>query len=316
MHKVEGITPKDDAFHGSKRLSAEWWYFDGVFSDEYSFHIGIRTFSRKKKGRAILFFELYKQDTIIFEKKKRYRFKDLQISKEFPSVHIQQQPIMELDEKEYEKNNKWTYHVTFTIDNCSADLTFSSLTEGFKVETKKESWTVAVPKATVQGTITYPKETLSVNGIGYHDHNWNYTLSTAITYGKGWYWGKIKGKRYNIVWANVLKRSGFQDLLAIVNVDNNGFFPIDPAKIKFITSRFTRYRHRKIPSSFTLSFNDTIKQKKIMATIHMDVDHIHYSKVLLASYWRYHVKVKGEIRIDDSVESIDDLQIMEYLSMI
>ena len=44
---VDDILPSDDAFHGSpKRISAEWWYFDAIFSNKYSAHIGFKTFSR------------------------------------------------------------------------------------------------------------------------------------------------------------------------------------------------------------------------------------------------------------------------------
>ena len=45
----------------------------------------------------------------------------------------------------------------------------------------------------------------------------------------------------------------------------------------------------------------------------MNVTNLHYSKVLSAPYWRYHVKIKGFIEIDGNKENIDDIQIMEYL---
>ncbi|MFO8078537.1 MAG: lipocalin-like domain-containing protein [Thermoplasmatota archaeon] len=316
MHNVEPIQPKDDAFHGSKRVAAEWWYFDGVFSDNYSFHIGIRTFSRKKQGMALIFFELYHEDTIIFEKKKRFRFNQFHTSTDFPLVKINDKQVMGFDVIKYKENQEWIYRVTVSIDDCSADLSFSAITEGFKIETKKESWTVALPKARIQGEISYDGKTVSVDGIGYHDHNWNYRPSSVLTYGKGWYWGKIKSQSFNIVWANVLKRSGLQDLLAIVNVDGNGFYAVNPENIVFNANNFIRYKRRKIPTFFTFNFRDTVKKKQIEASLSIDVKHIHYSKVFIASYWRYHVGIKGKIVVDDTVENIDNLQIMEYLSMV
>ncbi len=315
MHNVEPIEPKDDAFHGSKRVAAEWWYFDGVFSDNYSFHIGIRTFSRKKQGMALVFFELYHEDTIIFEKKKRFPFKQFHTSSDAPLVKINDEQIMGFDIKKYKEKQEWVYHVTVSIDDCSADLFFSGITKGFKIE-EKESWTVALPKAKIHGEITYDGKTVPVDGIGYHDHNWNYRLSSFFTYGKGWYWGKIKSKSFNIVWANVLKRSGYHDLLAILSVDEDGFYSVNQENIIFKADKFIKYKRRKIPSFFTFNFNDMVKEKRIEASLTIDVKHIHYSKVFLASYWRYHVQVKGKIVVDDTVEEIDNLQIMEYLSMI
>lgn len=316
MHHVEPIIPKDDGFHGAKKLSAEWWYFDGVFSEDYSFHIGIRTFSRKNRGRGTLFFELYHNEKIIFEKKKRFSFKEFETSKEYPSVRIQNQKILDFDEIRYKKYGEWIYHITCLFDNCSVDLYFTNITQGFKIESNKESWTVALPKAKILGFIEYNGNKLLVDGIGYHDHNWNYTLLSALTYGKGWYWGKIKSKTFNIVWANVLKRSGYQDLLAIVSINQNGFYNINPKNIIFKPEKYKNYKNRKIPSQIHLYFKDIINQIPINVKIIMDVEHIHFTRVFFASYWRYHIKVKGSISVNKVTEHIDDKQIMEYLKII
>ena len=45
---VTPIIPSDDAFHGSLRhIGAEWWYFDALFADDLSIHVGYKTFSKK-----------------------------------------------------------------------------------------------------------------------------------------------------------------------------------------------------------------------------------------------------------------------------
>ena len=316
MHDVQQIIPKDDGFHGSKKLSAEWWYFDGVFSGGYSFHIGIRTFTRKNRGRVILFFELYKDDRVLFEKKKKFSFKEIITKKEYPSVKINNKSILDFDINRYQKENEWVYHITVSIDDCHADLLFTSITKGFKIETEKESWTVAIPKATVQGKIEYKGKTLKVDGIGYHDHNWNYTLMSAFTYGKGWFWGKIKSDTFTVVWANVLKRSGFQDLLAIVSPDYNGFFNINPDNMKFEITSYQKFHRRSIPSSIHLSFQEFIDSHPIHVDVTMKVENVHFTKVFFASYWRYHVHINGLVSLDKKTEQIDKMQIMEYLNMI
>jgi hypothetical protein len=316
MHHVQKIIPKDDGFHGSKKLAAEWWYFDGVFSDGYSFHVGIRTFTRKNRGRVILFFELYKDDHIIFEKKQKHSFKEIKTTTDFPSVRVNNESVLDFDMKRYQENNDWVYHINVSIDDCRADLSFTGIAQGFKIETEKESWTVAVPKALVQGTIEYEGKTLSVDGIGYHDHNWNYTLMSAFTYGKGWFWGKIKSDTITIVWANVLKRSGFEDLLSIVCPDHNGFFNINPKNISFEITSYQRFKRRSIPSCIHLSFQDNVKSLPIHLDVTMDVGHVHFTKVFFASYWRYHVHIRGSVSVDETKERIDSMQIMEYLSMI
>jgi predicted secreted hydrolase len=218
--------------------------------------------------------------------------------------------------RRYEQDGTWVYHLQCTIDDSSADLVFTGITQGFKIETPKESWTVALPKATVTGTITHNGKTLRVDGMGYHDHNWNYTILSALTYGKGWYWGKIKSNTFTIVWANVLKRSGYQDLLAIVAIDHNGFYNVDPANMIFEPTKYQRYKRRKIPSQISLSFKEKKNGTLIEGSFLMEVQHVHYTKVFFASYWRYHVAIKGSITVKDTTEHIDTMQIMEYLSMI
>ena len=146
-----------------------------------------------------MFFELYEKEKAIIEKKIRYKFKHFETSKKIPLVKIMNKSIMEFDVEAYQKNNHWIYNVILNIDDCSANLTFTGITKGFKIETKAESWTVALPKAKVTGKIQFYGNKMNVEGIGYHDHNWNYTLLSALTYGKGWYWGKIRSKSYNIV---------------------------------------------------------------------------------------------------------------------
>jgi len=316
IHNVEPISPVDDAFHGSKkRLSAEWWYFDGIFSNKYSFHIGIRTFSRKKLGIVLLFFELYEKEKVILEKKIRYKFKHFETSKKIQCVKIMNTSIMEFGVDAYQKNNQWIYDVNLHIDDCCANLTFTGITEGFKIETNAESWTVALPKAKVTGEIHFNGKKMNVEGIGYHDHNWNYTLLSVLTYGKGWYWGKIKSNSYNIVWANVLKRSGFWDLLSVVNEDQSSFYNINPEKMVFELKKYVQKHRRKLPTQFVLKIDDICNNIPIEVNVTMDVKDIHHSKVLFASYWRYHVQVNGYISVNNNKESIDTIQMMEYLSI-
>lgn len=71
------ILPIDDAFHGSaKHVAAEWWYFDAIFTNNYSLHIGCRTFSQKKFGIVSPFLEIYKDGKLEVEAVKRYFFRD------------------------------------------------------------------------------------------------------------------------------------------------------------------------------------------------------------------------------------------------
>jgi len=311
---VENITPADDAFHGSpKRISAEWWYFDAIFNNNYSMHIGFRTISRKKIGIVSPFIEIYKNGILENQRRKRFLFKNFKTSKEFPIVKLFNNPIIEFDNYKFKDKQQWTYKIKYNIEDIKINLIFKGLTKGFKIETKAESWTVSLPKAEVIGEITTNGKKMIVEGIGYHDHNWNYSILSALTYGKAWYWGKIRSDKYTIVWANVVKKSNKQDLLAIINKDRDTYYNVNPKKIDFQTNEYIKDHHRKMPTKFKLIIDDVIKNNEIKAEIDIKVTNLHFSSVLSAPYWRYHVQNKGYISINNKKEIIDNIEIMEYL---
>ena len=162
-------------------------------------HIGFRTISRKKIGIVSPFIEIYNKGTLEKQKRKRFLLKNFQTSKEFPIVKLFNNSIIEFDNYKFKDKQKWIYKINYHIEDIKINLIFKGLTKGFKIETDAESWTVALPKAEVIGEIVINGKKMIVEGIGYHDHNWNYSLLSALTYGKAWYWGKIRSENYNIV---------------------------------------------------------------------------------------------------------------------
>lgn len=312
---AEKITPEDDAFHGSpKHVAAEWWYFDAVFNNGYSAHLGFKTFSRGKIGLVSPTIELYKNGNLIVQKQKRHLFKNFETSKKYPKAEVLNKPVIRFDNEKYKKTSAWVYNYNLKIDEYSVDLDFIGLTEGFKIETKNESWTVALPKAKVKGEIQLQDEKINVEGIGYHDHNWNYSLLTVMNYGIGWYWGRISSKTFNIVWAKIVKSSNKYELITVVNEDNNGFYNINPRNIVFRLNKFSGKGRKKIPKIITIRIDDNVNGKNIRADVTMEAEKIHFGKALVAPYWRYHIKSSGFISINNKKEKVEDnYSIAEYL---
>ena len=154
---------------------------------------------------------------------------------------------------------------------------------------------------------------MNVEGIGYHDHNWNYSLLTVMNYGIGWYWGKISSKTFNIIWAKIVKSSNRYELITVVNKDNNGFYNVNPENIMFKLDNFIGKRRKKIPTTISIKINDNIDGEIIEADVKMKTDKIHFGKALVAPYWRYHMDSSGFISINGKKEEIDDICIAEYL---
>ena len=311
---AEKITPKDDAFHGSpNRIAAEWWYFDAVFDNGYSTHLGFKTFSRGKIGLVSPMIELYKDGDLLTQKQSRYLFRDFKTSKEYPEAIISKKQVIRFDNERYEKTGEWAYNFNLRIDEYFVDLDFVGSTNGFKIETENEGWTVALPKAKVKGEIKIKDEKISVEGTGYHDHNWNYSLLTVMNYGIGWYWGKISAETFNLIWAKIVKSSNRYELIAIVNEDNNGFYNINPRNVIFTLNDFFGRGRKRIPKSISFRINDKINRKNIEADIEMKADKIHFGKALVAPYWRYHMKPSGFISINGKKEEVKNVCIAEYI---
>lgn len=307
---AEAITPKDDAFHGSRRhIAAEWWYFDALFSNDHSIHVGLRTFSKKKYGLFAPFIEFYKDGDLIIEETLRLPMNKVNISKEKPSVLYDNSEIMQLN---HNKQNQWEYIVDLQTKTCGCNLSFVGTTPGWKFETPAESWTVALPKAQVKGSIIFDGKQMNVEGMGYHDHNWNYTMVTVMNYGQGWYWGKIASKSFNIVWAKIVKSNKYE-ILAVVNKDNDTFYNIDPKNINIEVTDFVKVGRFKTPSHFTVRIHEDINGVPLDVDVEMESYGIHYNSVIVAPYFRYHVKSKGYIAFGSDKENVNDQQIMEFL---
>ena len=316
--KPTDIKPKDDAFHGSLNfLDIEWWYFDAVLEGGYSLHVGIRTFHIKKQGIVKSRIEVYKNGKILVEAVKTDPFNKFHISDEIPLIELDGKRIMELNLEKYKKTGEWSYNITLKIENHAVDLTFTGSTRGWKIETSNyNSWAVALPKAKVSGTMTIDGRSIPVNGIGYHDHNWDYSVVTALK-NIGWLWGRIIGDTLNVVWAKTLITREKHNLLAVINQDGNEnkYFSINPNNIVFIPRKFVKKNGRWIPMNFVFKMKDSICNTPIDIDIYMETLDIHHSRIFTAHYWRYHVKTDGYITLGSKTEKIvNKTQIIEFLS--
>lgn len=304
------ILPKDDAYHESNSfIASEWWYFDAIFSNNYSLHVDFTTFTKNQKITSSAI-EIYKNGKLIVKEIKRHLFEDVQLSENFPFVKLNDKKIMEFDLERYNKKGEWVYNFSNKIGNHHVDLNFIGTTKGFKFDTGAESWAVALPKAKVKGELSINGKKIKVEGIGYHDHNWNSTISTVLNIW-GWYWGKVSSKKMNLVWAYVKKTPKDGKLRCVVNHDDKGFINIDPNKIHFKTVKYLISHRRKIPTTFVIRFNDILNNIPIKIDININVVESHFKSVLIFPYWRHHIKATGFMSIGDYKEEVNSTNIME-----
>jgi len=318
--KAENIVPVDDAFHGDINLiDVEWWYFDGIFNNEYSVHLGVRTYHLKNSGFIESRINIYKKGKVEVEATKKDFFSNFNISYDSPDLEINGKPIIKFDKEYYKKTGKWRYQVSLKINDNEVDLIFVGTTQGWKIETSETCWTVALPKAKVTGEMRFKGKTITVEGVGYHDHNWGYSATTIFT-NIGWFWGRVNGDTLTITWAKTMITPERGDLLAIVNQDSDNkkeYYSINPTNISFSAKKFIKKNRQSVPTEFNLQIINAISDDDILvnADINMKTVYLQHSRIFTAHYFRYHVKADGKISLGSKTESLDDkTQIMEFLS--
>ncbi len=316
VEKINEILPKDDAFHGTTSFpSIEWWYFDSMFVQNYSVHIGFKIITFQGLNLLKPSINIYQGTTLIANETKILTPVDFTVSQDRPYIEIGSNPVMDFNEKDYENNGEWKYHICYKIGDVGVNLQFLSETKGWKYETLHEGWTVAIPQGKVFGTISFDSQKFEVTGRGYHDHNWNFSLQTPAR-GWSWYWGKITGDTLNLAWAEI-KDTGilpqtFSDNLGVLNTQLDEFITIDPENIHFSAESFVFKDNRFIPTIFHL----TLDQDDVFIDVTLTSIDLHRSdpSVMTLHYWRYFVSVTGVISYKNTTEYLDEkLQIMEYM---
>jgi len=319
---VSDITPKDDNFHGSKYLlDIEWWYFDAVFENGLSAHIGFRIYHIRGIGILQTRINLYENGVLIKEKINRHLLTNITFDTKNPIIIINDKTVLNFFIDKSKKESPWIYNINLKIEDIILKLRFTGLTQGWKIETESTCWTVPLPNANVKGTISYNGKTQPVNGSGYHDHNWGYSPTTVLQ-NIGWYWGRISSKTLHITWANTITSERIQDLITVVNKSFNSnnqqqsYIHIHPDNINLITSNYKKQNKITIPESFELSFSQPLNGKDTLVSAHLKMNtiDIHYDRIFIINYWRYHVEVSGSIQYGKIKEIINRKpQIIEYL---
>ena len=323
---AEDILPQDDAFHGVMSVAdVEWWYFDAIFENGYSVHVGVRIFhSGGRSGIVRARFEIYKDGLVEASAVKTALLKDLRISQAIPFIYFDDHNVIQFDADHYKKTGEWAYRVSFQMKQYAVDLTFRRIMKGWKIETPRNSWAVPLPKAMVDGTIHIQDTVLQVRGIGYHDHNWDYSLLTTWMRNTGWYWGRIIGNAGSVIWAQTIEKKEKKNTIVIINQDkqhlNGGmeFITIPPDNISFSVGHFVRDHQQWIPKEFSIDISYVpLSGGSTPIEIHLTLssNEIHHTRILAVHYWRYHVKTNGTLSIGSMNETFHDkMQIIELLS--
>jgi hypothetical protein len=132
-------------------------------------------------------------------------------------------------DKNFIKGDLSHYALHIEDSEKSLDLELDSKMRGFtshscfRDETKYMYWVVPQPRGRAQGKFQTKEETLSIDGLGYRDHNWlNFYPLNVIEY---WDWGRVYDKEFTFIFADIVttKRLGNAHIKPLVIYDSSKF---------------------------------------------------------------------------------------------
>lgn len=301
--QIYNLTDKDVCYHGiDLNHPFEWWYFDGVLTNNYSFEFHINIGISDKAGIVVPMLNLYDESELIYHAEEYIPISKFNASNNVPVIYLNGKKIIEGSFQ----NNKWSFTLNVEMKNCTMNVTFNSTSTGWKSNILDMWWYgVIQPRAKVSGIIKYNGSNISVNGTGFHEHAWQGRFPTV----KGWYWGKFVSTNFSIIWAQLIKYPWEQYTLMVLNEKDDGYKLLSSSNISIDFNNFTGTYFRKIPTSFQFTYKDNetffnAQSHKRFVT--------HQRSIGIFNYWRYHVRTSGRIRHQGIIDEFDNIQIMDF----
>ncbi len=201
---------EDDALHidvGTKN-QFEWWYFDAHLEGGYTlvafFYAAIPN-PGLDQGKIAVELTLLRPDGRKTQKVVKYKKPDFYASREKPDVKIGENYM----KVEFHDDGLPVYEIFLEDEDLMFHLTYKAQVKGWKPGTGYShfgdmghfAWVVPFPRASVEGTVRDGDNTMSVKGVGYHDHNWlNFSFQSIIKY---WMWGRIYSENFTVSYAYI-----------------------------------------------------------------------------------------------------------------
>jgi predicted secreted hydrolase len=198
--------PENDGLHidMKKRGNFEWWYFDARLDNGYM-AVGFFRAKHERTGKTGVEITIYKPNGDKIQKIFNYRRSDFKASKEDANVQIGNNYI----KVDYSSQKLPLYEIFLDEDDLGIHLFYKPKIRGWMPgegftefgTLGQFGWSVAIPRADVEGKIEVNNEEINVKGIGYHDHNWlTFNLMRVVQY---WYWGRIYSENFTIIYAYI-----------------------------------------------------------------------------------------------------------------
>ncbi len=199
---------EDDALHidVGKKNQFEWWYFDAHLEGGYTlvaFFYAAYPNPGLDTGKIAVEMTLLRPDGRKTQKLIKYKKPDFYASREKPDVKIGENYM----KAEFGDDGLPIYEIYIEDEDLMFHLTYKSVVKmwmpgnGYShfANLGYFAWVVPFARASVTGTVRDGTDTMTVSGVGYHDHNWlDFSFQSIIEY---WMWGRVYSDNFTIAYA-------------------------------------------------------------------------------------------------------------------
>lgn len=181
----------------------EWWYFDSIMDDGTSVVVHFETKQPntilKEGPHPVVIMTVTTPDGKIYTDCISCKDGDYSISEQGCDMRFGPHTL---------KGNleKYFIHVE-PVTGIGCDLELHNLRKSWRPgsghlkwgdKNDMLTWLFVVPRGEISGTITYNGKTVSVQGEGYHDHQWGHGASTFFNVNH-WLWGRQNYEDYTVL---------------------------------------------------------------------------------------------------------------------
>ncbi|MDY6795867.1 MAG: hypothetical protein SWK76_11430 [Actinomycetota bacterium] len=200
------IKPVENAVHHTGgKFYGEWKYFDAWLEDGHVV-VGFIQASELMSRKPGIELHVYKPSGEKISVVKKFPRSQFSASEKICDARVgENRCYVEWPEE----GDLPTYYLYIAEDGMEADLTFVSEVPGWMPGKGKTfygdrgyfSWVVPIPRARVEGTVSFEGKTLQARGIGYHDHNVvTADMRKVLSF---WYWGRLYTDDFTLLYAYV-----------------------------------------------------------------------------------------------------------------
>lgn len=308
------IFPQDDSYKKNHNLfNMEWWHFEASFNNGISFYYGISLYSIKNCGFIISNIKLYQNGKLKTKDHDFFLFPNFVTSFDYPLIKIQDKILIKFDDKLYNDTGIWKYSLLINNKKSRLDLSFSSISYGYKTKSIYFHNIISQPKAIVKGLIKVDDEEEQVIGKGYHNRIWRVTPNFYLK-NVGFFSGSVLGNTLSLVWDRTVNDLyNGHTLMRIFDDKNKKAYTIQSELITFILNDFIRYKNKLIPKKFIIKSDCIIDNKPLSIDIEMEIKEIDQENFFNLHYLILHLITNGKITFGSQEELFQkNICITEY----